>query len=243
MALQPGHSLMDWIRLTKSGKDLAGTGGRLLQVSLLELRKHHKRKDAWMAINGKCVARVCGGVVNQHLVSFSHVPLSPTANSSSAGKVFNVTEYMDYHPGGWDELIKGAGKDGTKLFNEVHSWVNYESMMSACLVGKLVQESNLPPRLVPSSDSSLKPKALLTVPSGNSRTTKNVYLVDLGVRWGGSFRKRSRKVKPEPWPAFAGKGTAGASIFKRWCSICNNIEGENTPSISRGHLRSYVYKP
>ena len=36
---------------------------------------------------------------------------------------------MDYHPGGWDELMKGAGVDATDLFNEVHRWVNYESML------------------------------------------------------------------------------------------------------------------
>ncbi len=49
-----------------------------------------------------------------------------------------MSSYMDYHPGGWDELMKGAGKDATDLFNEVHRWVNYESMLKACLVGKLV---------------------------------------------------------------------------------------------------------
>ena len=44
---------MEWIRLTKSGKDLAGTGGRLLEVTAEELRKHKKRGDAWIALNGK----------------------------------------------------------------------------------------------------------------------------------------------------------------------------------------------
>ena len=34
--------------------------------------------------------------------------------------VYNVTAYMDYHPGGWDELIKGAGRDATDLFNDAH---------------------------------------------------------------------------------------------------------------------------
>ena len=85
--MRKGFSLMDWIRLTKSGADLAGTGGRLRAVTTKELRRHNKRSDAWMALNGK---------------------------------VYNVTAYMDYHPGGWDELVKGAGKDATDLFNEVH---------------------------------------------------------------------------------------------------------------------------
>ena len=47
---------------------------------------------------------------------------------------------MDYHPGGVDELLRGAGIDATSLFNEVHQWVNYESMLKACLVGKLIAE-------------------------------------------------------------------------------------------------------
>ena len=47
---------------------------------------------------------------------------------------------MDYHPGGWEELVRGAGIDATNLFNEVHKWVNYESMLKACLIGKLVYD-------------------------------------------------------------------------------------------------------
>ena len=44
---------MEWIRLTKSGRDLAGTGGRFINVTADELRKHRKRGDAWIALNGK----------------------------------------------------------------------------------------------------------------------------------------------------------------------------------------------
>jgi cytochrome b involved in lipid metabolism len=40
------------------------------------------------------------------------------------GNVYNITPYLDYHPGGVDEIMKGAGIDGTTLFQEIHSWVN-----------------------------------------------------------------------------------------------------------------------
>lgn len=36
-----------------------------------------------------------------------------------SGLVYNVTPYMDYHPGGEDELMKAAGIDGTDLFDQV----------------------------------------------------------------------------------------------------------------------------
>ena len=120
VALQKGFSLMDWVRLSKSGRDLTGglggprlpNGGGIREITRAELSRHKKRTDAWMALNGA---------------------------------VYNVTAYMDFHPGGWDELMKGAGKDATKLFNGVHRWVNYESMLSACLIGKLVEGPLLPP--------------------------------------------------------------------------------------------------
>ena len=35
------------------------------------------------------------------------------------GRVYNITPYMDFHPGGVPELMRAAGKDGTKLFDEV----------------------------------------------------------------------------------------------------------------------------
>ncbi len=38
------------------------------------------------------------------------------------GKVYNVTPYMEFHPGGEEELMRGAGMDGTVLFDEVIIW-------------------------------------------------------------------------------------------------------------------------
>lgn len=40
---------------------------------------------------------------------------------STAGMVYNVSAYMDFHPGGEEELMKAAGTDGTDLFDQVNN--------------------------------------------------------------------------------------------------------------------------
>lgn len=55
--------------------------------------------------------------------------------------VYDVTEYIPYHPGGIPELMRGAGKDATALFNEVHRWVNVDSILRSCFVGYLQVEA------------------------------------------------------------------------------------------------------
>ncbi|XP_050534096.1 cytochrome b5 reductase 4 isoform X7 [Daktulosphaira vitifoliae] len=125
VALAPGHSLMDWIRLGNSGNDLSGVGGKLISVSRSELAKHNKKNDAWLAIRGT---------------------------------VYNVTHYMDFHPGGVDELVRGIGTDATKLFSEIHAWVNYESILQKCIIGRLVNEEiyKLPEVLKSAIEDDLK---------------------------------------------------------------------------------------
>ncbi|XP_065057576.1 cytochrome b5 reductase 4-like [Rhopilema esculentum] len=104
VALQPGRSLMDWIRLGASGQDLQGFSGVIKEVTMEELKKHNKVDDCWMLLRGK---------------------------------VYNVTAYMEFHPGGIPELMRAAGQDGTEFFDEVHKWVNIESMLSKCFIGPI----------------------------------------------------------------------------------------------------------
>ncbi|GKT92212.1 cytochrome B5-like heme steroid binding domain-containing protein [Colletotrichum tofieldiae] len=109
--LTPGHSPLDWARISGPNADLRNlpTDTPYLKVTPSTLKKMtgRKGKDAWMALGGR---------------------------------VYNITPYLPYHPAGVPELLRGAGRDGTKLFGEIHPWVNYETMLSACLVGLLVEE-------------------------------------------------------------------------------------------------------
>ncbi|KAJ3557607.1 hypothetical protein NM688_g1386 [Phlebia brevispora] len=60
--------------------------------------------------------------------------------SAFHGKVYNITPYLPYHPGGEKELMRVAGRDGTRLFSLTHAWVNVDYMLDECLVGFLVNE-------------------------------------------------------------------------------------------------------
>lgn len=53
------------------------------------------------------------------------------------GIVYDVTPYLDYHPGGIDMMMAGAGKDASKLFEKFHAWVNPEFMLGTCIIGQL----------------------------------------------------------------------------------------------------------
>jgi len=57
-------------------------------------------------------------------------------------KVYNVTRYMRFHPGGVDYLMKGVGRDATALFYKYHKWVNAHFMLEKCFVGFLEQSSS-----------------------------------------------------------------------------------------------------
>uniref|UniRef100_A0A182QPT9 Cytochrome-b5 reductase n=1 Tax=Anopheles farauti TaxID=69004 RepID=A0A182QPT9_9DIPT len=82
------------------------------------------------------------------VIPVSHAELAKHDRAEDAwmairGKVYNVTRYMNFHPGGADELMRGVGKDATRLFEEVHAWVNYESLLAKCYIGPLRTTVNI----------------------------------------------------------------------------------------------------
>ncbi|CAG9462223.1 unnamed protein product [Pedinophyceae sp. YPF-701] len=67
------------------------------------------------------------------------------------GKVYSVTKYANYHPGGAKILLAAAGKDATKLFDRYHPWVNVEMMLAKAYVGRLEPPPAAPQEAQPGS--------------------------------------------------------------------------------------------
>lgn len=105
VALQPGHSPMDWAKFM-AANDTAQVA-RISRYTLEDLSKHNTKEDCWISFQGR---------------------------------VYNVTLYLPYHPGGKAQLMRGAGKDATQMMMKIHPWVNIAVILDKCFVGYLVKE-------------------------------------------------------------------------------------------------------
>ncbi|XP_044489787.1 cytochrome b5 domain-containing protein RLF isoform X1 [Mangifera indica] len=80
------------------------------------------------------------GQSNKRLITMEEVEQNKKEGSMWTvlkGRVYNLSPYMKFHPGGVDMLMKAVGKDCTSLFNKYHAWVNDEFLLAKCLVGTL----------------------------------------------------------------------------------------------------------
>lgn len=57
------------------------------------------------------------------------------------GKVYDMTKYVDCHPGG-RVIMQAAGKDGTELFRKFHPWVNADALIGKLQIGVLKAENS-----------------------------------------------------------------------------------------------------
>jgi len=51
--------------------------------------------------------------------------------------VFNITDYIEYHPGGFDRIMQAAGQNATKLFEKAHAYVNAKATLRPYILGKI----------------------------------------------------------------------------------------------------------
>ncbi|KAL8835398.1 MAG: hypothetical protein Q9170_003326 [Blastenia crenularia] len=114
--LEPGHSPLDWASLISDPPSSTYLRGEDVPSNLIR--------------------------VTPSLLCYHNGRKGKNAWAVWQGKVYNMTPYMKFHPGGINELMKGAGreKDAERLFLEIHPWVNWEGLLGECLVGILVSE-------------------------------------------------------------------------------------------------------
>ncbi|EEQ92276.1 heme/steroid binding protein [Blastomyces dermatitidis ER-3] len=112
VVLEPGHSPLDWAALTSN--------------------PNHKLRGDNLP---PTLIRVTPSMLKAH-----NGRKGRDAWTSYMGKVYNITPYLPFHPGGKGELLRGAGKNSEKLFAEIHPWVNWDGMLAECMVGILVSE-------------------------------------------------------------------------------------------------------
>ena len=53
------------------------------------------------------------------------------------GKVYNITPYLHYHPGGVDIFKPCLGGDASELFDKYHRWVNTQGLIGVLQLGYL----------------------------------------------------------------------------------------------------------
>ncbi|KAG2375072.1 hypothetical protein C9374_010076 [Naegleria lovaniensis] len=50
-------------------------------------------------------------------------------------RVYDISKFLDHHPGGVEILKQVLGKDCTELFDEYHSFVNSDFLLEKCFLG------------------------------------------------------------------------------------------------------------
>ncbi|KAJ5122569.1 hypothetical protein N7448_003703 [Penicillium atrosanguineum] len=112
-------------------------------------------------------------------------------------KVYDVTQYIEEHPGGVPILVESAGQDGTEAFEDIGHSTDAREIMEKYLIGKVPDEErtetsvNREPEVVPksvhvayegSSDDQGPLRSIRTVFMGLLFTTPFVLLVTWYIR-------------------------------------------------------------
>ncbi|QLG72691.1 hypothetical protein HG535_0D03990 [Zygotorulaspora mrakii] len=137
VSLKPGHSALDWHALVtkKRSKGLVTRVDKLLGEDVKTLEQLNSPHSLTQLKNGvppyliKPPLRINAEILRKHNTQ-------EDCWSVINGRVYSMTDYFDFHPGGVDILFKHcAGRDGTAAFNKYHRWVSVDKLLEISLVG------------------------------------------------------------------------------------------------------------
>ena len=70
----------------------------------------------------------------------------PSVWSVYKGNVYDITMYINVHPGGKKILEKVYGKDMTPLFNQFHGYLKIDALIGPLKIGTVAEKSGINPK-------------------------------------------------------------------------------------------------
>merc|ERR1712126_207896 len=100
-------------------------------------------------------------------------------------KVYDVTKFLDEHPGGEEILVEHASKDATESFEDVGHSTDAREMMSAYLIGELREEDKKG-----NVDTGPKPRGESSSDDSSDGSSWTTYLVPIALAFAASILYR-----------------------------------------------------
>lgn len=91
--------------------------------TLEEVSQHSTKKDLWIVVHNKGRTTLFSVLVN--------------LNISNAIPVYDISNYLEDHPGGGEILVEVAGTDATESFEEVGHSDEARELLKPFLIGEL----------------------------------------------------------------------------------------------------------
>lgn len=145
------------------------------------------------------------------------------------GKVYNISPYLAYHPGGQEILNGCLGGDATKLFDRYHSWVNLDGLIGPLLLGYVQIEKRREEEDIDGAgylkgrvDGTMNDDDDIVLPSSSSSANKTAA----ATRVSSAAKTSSQSIEfamPKPRPT---KGSAIPSLLGANDNDGNNDEEE-----------------
>lgn len=136
--LKPGHSALDWseklLAEGKNGKLVTGIDLLLQDPAFIEINHPESINQLRQGVPPYMIKPLLN--LNKEIVQ-RHQINRDDFWCVIKGKVYCLTKYFDFHPGGAEILINASRNnvDITKLFDNYHRWVNAERILGPCIIG------------------------------------------------------------------------------------------------------------
>ena len=118
--------------------------------------KNHKELAAFFKENPDPLGvQKSGGYKEYTMEEVAKHNAPPSIWSVYNGDVYDITMYVDVHPGGKKILEKVYGKDMTAMFNKFHGYVNINAMIGPLKIGT-VKKLQFSPNEAPKVENPIK---------------------------------------------------------------------------------------